>query len=368
LQVETWLGRSLAPEELLPAVSLEVLSPSQLAVVEAIAPRDTFSAMLYLRNIVPSALVRDLQPFVDDLASGRRMSRETERGSESRAKFAARSAPQIEPKHRQQIEKWLHRQLTDDELRSVDSLAALTNDQLEVVAELRPNNLIAPVLYLNFVVASATMNELTPFIDDIAGILAARKQGEDSRPNHDGDTMNKAARLVARSASECHLYIELHPCSCGEPPEPGRHRLQSRDDGLVAVYEMTCRRCGATHRVEFAMGDEIAPLGAFGGQTPSQIIDPGEFLAVADAAAQQVPADADRLDDAGRGRARSWINRAAAAVAEALKFIPAGEDRVPRGALRSVQGAALYEQEPGRFRRSRLEAVLQAYRDAAAKR
>jgi hypothetical protein len=179
--------------------------------------------------------------------------------------------------------------------------------------------------------------------------------------------MNMSGGLMARSASECHLYIELHPCSCGEALEPGRHRLQSRDDGLVAVYDMTCRRCGAAHHAEFAMDEEIVPLGKFGGGRPSQIIDPGEFLAVADAAAREVPADVGGFDAAMRGRARSVMSRAAAAIEEVLKFIPDGEDSVPRAALRSARGAALYEREPGRFRRTRLQAVLQVYRDAAAK-
>jgi hypothetical protein len=89
------------------------------------------------------------------------------------------SESEIQPKHRRQIERWLRRQLTEDELRPVESLEALANDQLEVVAELRPQNLIAPVLYLNFVDPSATMADLTPFIDNIADIVAARKAPRD---------------------------------------------------------------------------------------------------------------------------------------------------------------------------------------------
>src|ERR1044071_6281505 len=101
--------------------------------------------------------------------------------------------------------------------------------------------------------------------------------------------METPRTLIARSAAECHLYIELHPCSCGEAFEPGRHRLESRDDRLIAVYGMSCRRCATARRFEFVMGEEIAPLGSFGGSKPSQIIDAGEFLAVAESSAREVP-------------------------------------------------------------------------------
>lgn len=81
---------------------------------------------------------------------------------------------EIDPKHRQQIERWLGRPLTEDELRPVESLDALADDQLGVVAAIRPKNLVAPLLYLNFLVPSASMDALTPFIDDIANVIAAR--------------------------------------------------------------------------------------------------------------------------------------------------------------------------------------------------
>ena len=173
--------------------------------------------------------------------------------------------------------------------------------------------------------------------------------------------------LRARSAIECHLYIELHPCSCGGSLEPGRHRLESRDGGLVAVYRTSCRRCETVRHCEFVMDQEIAPLGKFGGSKPSQIIDPGEFLAVADAAARDVPVDLNALDDAARARARLLISRAAAAIEEVLKFIRPGQEDIPLEAFTSSRGAALYHKEPGRFRRSRLQAVLREYQSTAAK-
>jgi hypothetical protein len=99
------------------------------------------------------------------------------------------------------------------------------------------------------------------------------------------------------------------------------------------------------------------PLGrdvVFGGPEPSELLDPGEWLVVADLAANRAPA-ADQADFA----------LAAAAIDEVLKFIPDGADEVPEAALRGGTGREAYAREPGRFRRRRLEAVAAAYRDLA---
>jgi hypothetical protein len=172
--------------------------------------------------------------------------------------------------------------------------------------------------------------------------------------------------LIARSSLECHLYIELHPCECGAARTAAQHRLESRDEALIAVYEGPCRGCTRLWQFAFALDPEIPPGRKFGGTRPSQLIDAGQFLAVADAAARAAPTDAGALDDAGRHRTRALLLRAVAALEEILKFIPPGDDRVPAEALFSTAGKELFLAEPGRFRRSRIEAVLGVYRDAAA--
>ncbi|HEU0036414.1 MAG TPA: hypothetical protein VFQ53_37635 [Kofleriaceae bacterium] len=169
--------------------------------------------------------------------------------------------------------------------------------------------------------------------------------------------------LIARSSPECHLYIELHPCTCGESELRTKHHLASSDDGLVAVYEGTCPRCGAERRFDLVLDPEIPPGDKFGGDRPSKIIDAGQFLAVADAAAKAVPANTSALDGPARQRARWLMTRAANAIEEVLKFIPPGADRVPAEALFTAAGKEVYLAEPGRFRKLRLEAVLGVYRD-----
>lgn len=84
----------------------------------------------------------------------------------------------IEPNHRGQIEAWLGRPLTDSELRTVDSLEALTDEQLAVVAAIRPRNLIAPLLFLQAVVPTATTPEIREVLDDVDALIAARHPRE----------------------------------------------------------------------------------------------------------------------------------------------------------------------------------------------
>lgn len=174
--------------------------------------------------------------------------------------------------------------------------------------------------------------------------------------------------LVARSSPECHLYMELHPCACGEARLDASSRTESRGDDLVAVYEGACPRCGAARRFEFVLDPELPPAPpAFGGTSPSKIICPGDFLRVADDAARRAPASIAGLPPPQRQAARLNLARAVAAMEEVLKFIPPGGERVPVEAFTSARGKELYLAEPGRFRKLRLDAVLGAYRDGLAR-
>ena len=161
--------------------------------------------------------------------------------------------------------------------------------------------------------------------------------------------------MISRSSPECHLYIELHPCSCGETQLPPKHKLVSSGDDLVAVYENPCPRCGTPRRFDFVLDPEIPPGLKFGGAKPSNLIDAAQFLATADHAAKQMPPTP------------YWMSRAVDALEEVLKFIPEGADRVPVEALFTTAGKEMYLAEPGRFRKPRLEAVLGVYRDILAK-
>ncbi len=162
--------------------------------------------------------------------------------------------------------------------------------------------------------------------------------------------------------------MDLNPCRCGEIEFAPRHWLEQQGERLIAVYEGECPGCQAVRRFEFQLVSDMPPAPpAFGGDAPSQLIDPGQFLWVAEQFASSVPADpGDLAPGESREDAQDAMATAVAAVEEVLKFIPQGADAVPEEAFTAPEGWMVYHQEPGRFRRSRLEAVLQAYREGLA--
>jgi hypothetical protein len=170
--------------------------------------------------------------------------------------------------------------------------------------------------------------------------------------------------LVARSSPECHLYMDLHACSCGQIRFPASHTLRNGPNrGLLAVYQGTCPGCGLPRQFTFQLDDPTPPPPpAYGGSRPSRIIDPGEFMLVADQASGAAPLDPRGLGAPDMARGRALLGTAVAAVEEILKFIPPGRNEVPASAFTSRTGASVYAKEPGRFSGPRLVATLAEYR------
>lgn len=165
-------------------------------------------------------------------------------------------------------------------------------------------------------------------------------------------------RLYARTSAEAHLYMDLHPCTCGDIEFDRQSAVITEGELLCSRYAGPCRSCGSPRVFVFELPEAIRPIRNdrvdFGGSDPSRLLDPGEWMAVADYFAKLDPGTPDDLDIA------------CAAVEEILKFVPAGDERVPDEAFRTERGRAVRDAEPGRFRRPRLEAVLGAYRDLVA--
>jgi hypothetical protein len=160
--------------------------------------------------------------------------------------------------------------------------------------------------------------------------------------------------------------MDLQPCdNCGEHGFTGDSAVVLVEGTLCSRYTGDCGRCGNRRQFLFRLPAEIMlPVErdvVFGGADASELLDPGEWLTVADRAAS-LPAtgnaDLDRED----------VALAASAIDEVLKFIPEGAEDVPVGAFRSTTGQRLYAQEPGRFRRDRLAAVAATYRGLAERR
>ena len=91
------------------------------------------------------------------------------------------------------------------------------------------------------------------------------------------------------------------------------------------------------------------------GPEPSELLDAGQWMQVADRAATAVPT---KPVEAGR-----VLAVAQAAVDEVIKFVPAGQDAVPEDEFWTPEGRAVRDAEPGRFRLDRLLVVRDTYRD-----
>lgn len=165
--------------------------------------------------------------------------------------------------------------------------------------------------------------------------------------------------------------MELSPCeSCGETEFAPDHGVIEVDGDLASRYNGACPRCGTSREFVFRLPEEVLfpdeEEPRFGDERPSELIDAGQWLWLADLLASGTAAEpAPELTAEQRHQTRTDLLTAAAATAEAGKFVPAGAEAVPPDALWSDTGRAVYQREPGRFHRRRLDVVRQTYRDLA---
>ncbi|NUP03160.1 MAG: hypothetical protein HOW59_35090, partial [Nonomuraea sp.] len=98
----------------------------------------------------------------------------------------------------------------------------------------------------------------------------------------------------------------------------------------------------------------------FGGAEPSELLDAGEWLWVADLTASDVPVH-------DRAEARRVLRIATAAVEEVVKFVPPGAEAVPDDGFWSERGLGMRTAEPGRFQLDRLLIVRDTYQELAGR-
>ena len=175
---------------------------------------------------------------------------------------------------------------------------------------------------------------------------------------------------LARTSAEAYLYMELHPCdACSESDFEPDSAVVSVEDDLASRYTGACPSCGTGREFMFRIPQQpILPdpeEPRFGADHPSELLDPGEWLWVADLIARSAPTDPAGLSAEQRRDARVDLRGAAAAVGEVLKFVPAGAEAVPPEAFRTDRGREVYQREPGRFREDRLRVVARTYRELA---
>jgi hypothetical protein len=161
---------------------------------------------------------------------------------------------------------------------------------------------------------------------------------------------------LARTDQEAEIYIEMTPCHrCGGYGFDGGSTVIFLDDDLGTRWTGTCTRCGAAREFVFRLPQEVslatsAPYD-FGPGGPSELLDPGQWMTVADLASRSAPAPA-----------RDDLLLAVAAFEEVARFIPEGADEVPAEAFRTDEGRAAHRQWPARFTRSWLQNAADALR------
>jgi hypothetical protein len=175
---------------------------------------------------------------------------------------------------------------------------------------------------------------------------------------------------LARSAAEAHLFMDLHECDvCGEEEFERNFGIVVVDGELCSRYTGVCPECGNPREFTFRLPEEtLIPdpeEPSFGGERPSELLDAGEWLWVADTIAAGTPAEPAGMDAQERRQAHYDLLTAAAAAAEARKFVAFGADAVSPEALWSLTGRAVYDAEPGRFGSQRLELLENIFRDLA---
>ncbi|GAA1572252.1 hypothetical protein GCM10009789_27260 [Kribbella sancticallisti] len=166
---------------------------------------------------------------------------------------------------------------------------------------------------------------------------------------------------IARTDDEALLYLDLQPCpDCGSIDTPWEQGLSDEDGELVSSYYGICSGCQAEREYLFGLPEHetAGPFPNFGGPEPSELLDAGQWLQVADRSAESVPEDRDE--------ATVVLRIARAAVEEVLKFVPPGTDAVPAEAFWTDEGAAVRTAGPDRFRLERLLVIRDAYRDTGA--
>lgn len=172
---------------------------------------------------------------------------------------------------------------------------------------------------------------------------------------------------AARSHLEAHLYMDLHPCGCGESDFPRTAEYGPGPEGWQVEYSGACGGCGGSRAFTFLVSQDmpiLAPSAWSTLTTPSELLDPGEWLWVADRYASYPAEDGVLPPEAAVERCTD-LAAAAAAVDEALLFVPGGANAVPAESFRSARGRSMFEVGPERFTVDQLAEQRDVYRQLA---
>jgi len=169
---------------------------------------------------------------------------------------------------------------------------------------------------------------------------------------------------LARTASEEQLYLELHRCECGSARFERQSAVHERDGVLISRVHGDCVQCGRPRAFLFRMPEVAsAPVAAevFFGAGRSELLDPGEWLFVADRYAEHAPA-APPPPGPERDRARRAVATAYQAMRQMRAFVDEETGEIPQTALRSALSDELREHRPSFLRDEVIGRFQQRYR------
>ncbi|MFB9833647.1 hypothetical protein [Actinoallomurus acaciae] len=149
---------------------------------------------------------------------------------------------------------------------------------------------------------------------------------------------------------------------------PERSASEIVDDALTRRYEGACGHCGTSRgfvfRVPDAPFDSVDVGPGFGDDRPSELLDPGEWLEMADAILARIPESPAGLTDAQRREAYADLDAGAAALEEVLKFVRDGADSVSPFSFWTERGRRFSLDSRWRFDAERLRDGLANVRAA----
>jgi uncharacterized protein YjbI with pentapeptide repeats len=172
----------------------------------------------------------------------------------------------------------------------------------------------------------------------------------------------------ARSSTEMRFAMSLVKCKqCGTRVDPEVLRVEG--SGEAWAWTGGCARCQSPLWFTFrSYGDPVAapvPTGELGDARPSEILQPGHFLAEIDRLVPLVRSDPSQLDTAAWKQTRDHNRRVMTCLIELAKFLPAGAQALDPSAL-SAEEIADRAARPERYRRAWIEDTLRARRELHA--
>ena len=86
-------------------------------------------------------------------------------------------------RHQLQVENDLGRPLTEAELQEVTSLDQLSDEQIAVIAAIRPRSCISPLIYVRAIVPEADYDDVKKLIDEDIERIAVERRPPEELPN-----------------------------------------------------------------------------------------------------------------------------------------------------------------------------------------